>query len=119
MVRRHLFSLSERPVLADGSHISLGEALNTEAMSTALTDNFTFRFQVSGHRVPTAEIEAALLEYGAVAEATALGIHDELSGEAVNAFVSTKNKDGNYTDDELMKEFIIQVNKSIGPFASP
>lgn len=85
MVRRRFFSLTERPVLADGSHICLGEAPNTEVMSTALTDTFTLRLWVSDHRVPTAEIEAALLEHSAVAEATALGIHDQLSGLAVNA----------------------------------
>lgn len=37
----------------------------------------------------------------------------------MNAFVSIKNKDGNGTNDELKKEFIMQVRKSIGPFAAP
>eukprot|EP00633_Aureoumbra_lagunensis_P005796 CAMPEP_0197325068 /NCGR_PEP_ID=MMETSP0891-20130614/71465_1 /TAXON_ID=44058 ORGANISM="Aureoumbra lagunensis, Strain CCMP1510" /NCGR_SAMPLE_ID=MMETSP0891 /ASSEMBLY_ACC=CAM_ASM_000534 /LENGTH=164 /DNA_ID=CAMNT_0042817973 /DNA_START=56 /DNA_END=550 /DNA_ORIENTATION=- len=42
---------------------------------------------VSGHRLSTAEIEAALLEHHAVADAAVVGIADELTGQAVNAFV--------------------------------
>ncbi|KAK5988789.1 Acetyl-coenzyme A synthetase [Cladobotryum mycophilum] len=72
---------------------------------------------VSGHRLSTAEIEAALLEHPAVAEAAAVGISDELTGQAVNAFVSIK--EGNEITDELQKELILQVRKSIGPFAAP
>ncbi|WPH04800.1 Hypothetical protein R9X50_00769600 [Acrodontium crateriforme] len=74
---------------------------------------------VSGHRLSTAEIEAALLEHPNVAEAAAVGINDEMSGQAVNAFVAIKNKDANDITDDLKKEFILQVRKSIGPFAAP
>lgn len=42
---------------------------------------------------------------------------DELTGQAVNAFVAVK--DGNEVTDTLRKEFILQVRKSIGPFAAP
>lgn len=72
---------------------------------------------VSGHRLSTAEIEAALIEHHAVGEAAVVGIHDELSGQAVNAFVSIK--DGNEVNDALRKDLIMQVRKSIGPFAAP
>ncbi|KJZ75043.1 Acetyl-coenzyme A synthetase [Hirsutella minnesotensis 3608] len=72
---------------------------------------------VSGHRLSTAEIEAALIEHHAVAEAAVVGVADELTGQAVNAFVAVK--DGNKVDDALRKEFIMQVRKSIGPFAAP
>ncbi|RCI16566.1 hypothetical protein L249_2435 [Ophiocordyceps polyrhachis-furcata BCC 54312] len=72
---------------------------------------------VSGHRLSTAEIEAALLEHPAIAEAAVVGVADELTGQAVNAFVSVK--DGNAVDDGLRKEFVMQVRKSIGPFAAP
>lgn len=37
----------------------------------------------------------------------------------MNALVSIKNKDGNDINDKLKKEFILQVRKSIGPFAAP
>ncbi|KAI9792450.1 MAG: acetyl-CoA synthetase [Peltula sp. TS41687] len=72
---------------------------------------------VSGHRLSTAEIEAALIEHQAVAEAAVVGVNDEMSGQAVNAFVAIK--DGNESGDALRKELILQVRKSIGPFAAP
>ncbi|OKL59779.1 Acetyl-coenzyme A synthetase [Talaromyces atroroseus] len=72
---------------------------------------------VSGHRLSTAEIEAALLEHPMVAEAAVVGIADELTGQAVNAFVSLKS--GNESTDQVRKDLIMQVRKSIGPFAAP
>ncbi|ELR07586.1 acetyl-coenzyme A synthetase [Pseudogymnoascus destructans 20631-21] len=72
---------------------------------------------VSGHRLSTAEIEAALIEHAAVAEAAVVGVADDLTGQAVNAFVSIK--DGNEINDQLRKDLILQVRKSIGPFAAP
>lgn len=72
---------------------------------------------VSGHRLSTAEIEAALIEHHSVAEAAVVGIHDDLTGQAVNAFVSLK--DGFEHTDQVKKELILQVRKSIGPFAAP
>ncbi len=52
-----------------------------------------------------------------VAEAAVVGIHDELSGQAVNAFVALK--DGNETNEQVRKDLVLQVRKSIGPFAAP
>ncbi|KAI9849200.1 MAG: acetyl-CoA synthetase [Thelocarpon superellum] len=72
---------------------------------------------VSGHRLSTAEIEAALIEHHAVAESAVVGITDDLTGQAVNAFVAIK--DGHEASDHLRKELIMQVRKSIGPFAAP
>ena len=72
---------------------------------------------VSGHRLSTAEIEAALIEHHAVGEAAVVGINDELTGQAVNAFVSIK--EGNEINDQLKKDLVMQVRKSIGPFAAP
>lgn len=54
---------------------------------------------------------------GQVAEAAVVGIHDELSGQAVNAFVALK--EGNESNDEVKKDLVLQVRKSIGPFAAP
>ncbi|PWY87625.1 acetate--CoA ligase [Aspergillus heteromorphus CBS 117.55] len=72
---------------------------------------------VSGHRLSTAEIEAALIEHHQVAEAAVVGISDELTGQAVNAFVALK--EGNETTDQVRKDLIAQVRRSIGPFAAP
>lgn len=72
---------------------------------------------VSGHRLSTAEIEAALIEHTAVAESAVVGINDDLTGQAVNAFVALKFKPSD--DAAIKKELILQVRKSIGPFAAP
>jgi acetyl-CoA synthetase len=52
-----------------------------------------------------------------VAEAAVVGIADELTGQAVNAFVSLKS--GNESTDQVRKDLVMQVRKSIGPFAAP
>jgi acetyl-CoA synthetase len=45
---------------------------------------------VSGHRLSTAEVESALVSHPAVAEAAVVGSHDELTGQAIVAFVSLR-----------------------------
>ncbi|VVT55507.1 uncharacterized protein SAPINGB_P004631 [Magnusiomyces paraingens] len=72
---------------------------------------------VSGHRLSTAEIEAALIEHPAVAESAVVGISDDLTGQAVNAFVALKVKPTDVAATK--KELILQVRKTIGPFAAP
>ena len=52
-----------------------------------------------------------------VAEAAVVGISDELTGQAVNAFVALK--DGTESSDQVKKDLVLQVRKSIGPFAAP
>ena len=52
-----------------------------------------------------------------MAETAVVGVADEMSGQAVNAFVAIK--DGRQVDDQLRKELTMQVRKSIGPFAAP
>lgn len=46
-----------------------------------------------------------------------VGINDDLTGQAVNAFVALK--DGNENNDQIRKDLVLQVRKSIGPFAAP
>lgn len=46
-----------------------------------------------------------------------VGVADELTGQTLNAFVSLK--DGHPNSFEMRKEVIMQVRKSIGPFAAP
>jgi acetyl-CoA synthetase len=52
-----------------------------------------------------------------VAEAAVVGVSDELTGQAVNAFVALK--EGFDHSDQIKKDLILQVRKSIGPFAAP
>jgi acetyl-CoA synthetase len=72
---------------------------------------------VSAHRLSTADIEAALIEHPAVAESAVVGVADEITGQAIAAFVAIK--DSNSSPDTLRHEFILQVRKSIGAFAAP
>lgn len=82
---------------------------------------------VSGHRLSTAEIEAALIEHHGVSEAAVVGINDDLTGQAVVAFVALKDAladslKGNETSDDafqLRKDLVMVVRKEIGPFAAP
>ncbi|CDR43334.1 CYFA0S11e04280g1_1 [Cyberlindnera fabianii] len=74
---------------------------------------------VSGHRLSTAEIEAALLENPIVAESAVVGFADELTGQAVAAFVALKDKSSASKSTEISKELILTVRKEIGPFAAP
>jgi acetyl-CoA synthetase len=76
---------------------------------------------VSGHRLGTMEIESALVSNSKlVAEAAVVGRPDDLTGEAVVAFVVTKGP--RPTGDEakaMAKELRDWVAKEIGPIAKP
>jgi acetyl-CoA synthetase len=76
---------------------------------------------VSGHRMGTMEIESALVGHSAlVAEAAVVGRPDELTGEAIVAFVVLKRS--RPTGDEakaIAKELRDWVGKEIGPIAKP
>ncbi|KAH6984481.1 acetyl-coenzyme A synthetase-like protein 1 [Ilyonectria sp. MPI-CAGE-AT-0026] len=72
---------------------------------------------VSGHRLSTAEIEAAFIEHPAVSEAAVVATPDELTGQASKAFLTLK--DGSQGNHDLHQELVQQVRKSIGPFATP
>lgn len=78
-------------------------------------------FSVSGHRLSTAEVESALILHKGVAETAVVGSHDEITGQAVFAFVTMKpDFDSKAVKDaDLNKELAIQVRKVIGPFAAP
>ena len=72
---------------------------------------------VAGHRIGTAEIESALVSHPAVAEAAAVGRPDDLKGQALVVFVTTKP--GNTPGPELAKHLGDHVAKEIGKFAKP
>jgi acetyl-CoA synthetase len=72
--------------------------------------------KVSGHRIGTAEVEAAAASHPAVAEAVAVGRPDELKGEAIVVCVVVK--DGLVVSG-IEDEIINRVEESIGRFARP
>ena len=72
---------------------------------------------VSGHRLGTMEVESALVSHKAVAEAAVVGRPDELTGQAIVAFVTLEgDRQGS---DELKKELRDHVTDEIGAIAKP
>jgi acetyl-CoA synthetase len=76
---------------------------------------------VSGHRLGTMEIESALVAHKAlVAEAAVVGRPDELTGEAICAFVVLKRSIPSGEEaQKIAKELRDWVAKEIGPIARP
>ena len=72
---------------------------------------------VAGHRVGTMEVESALVEYPAVAEAGVVGRAHEHKGEALGAFVTLK--DGKPASPELKDDLKAHVTQKIGAIARP
>ncbi|WP_374474720.1 acetate--CoA ligase [Zoogloea sp.] len=75
---------------------------------------------VSGHRMGTMEIESALVAHEKVAEAAVVGRPDDLTGEAIVAFVVLKG--ARPTGDAavaMIKELQNWVGQEIGPIAKP
>lgn len=73
--------------------------------------------KVSGHRIGTAELEHVVLEHYAVAENAAVGVHDDLKGQAIVIFVVLKK------EYQRIKEFDNEITQlmrtKIGSFAAP
>ncbi|NPB05258.1 MAG: acetate--CoA ligase [Aquificae bacterium] len=72
---------------------------------------------VAGHRIGTAEVESALLEHPAVAEAAVIGKPDEIKGERIKAFVVLKV--GYEPSEKLAEEIRRTVREVLGPIAVP
>ncbi len=73
--------------------------------------------KTSGHMVGPFEVESALMEHPAVAEAGVIGKPDQIIGQLVKAFVSLKT---NYEpSDELRRELIGFARKKLGVAVAP
>jgi len=72
---------------------------------------------VAGHRLSTMEIESALVDHPAVAEAAVIGKHHEIKGQAIAAFVIIK--EGYQADERLREELKQHVAAKIGAIARP
>jgi acetyl-CoA synthetase len=72
---------------------------------------------VAGHRIGTMEVESALVEHPAVAEAAVVGKAHELKGQAVAAFVILR--EGHQPGSDLRDELKAHVATKIGAIAKP
>ena len=72
---------------------------------------------VAGHRIGTMEVESALVEHPAVAEAAVVGKTHAVKGQAIAAFVTLMG--GREGDEDLTAELKKHVAGAIGPIARP
>jgi acetyl-CoA synthetase len=71
----------------------------------------------AGHLIGPFEVESALLEHPAVAEAGVIGKPDPVVGEVVKAFVSLKQ--GFRPEEALRKELLGFARARLGPVVAP
>ena len=72
---------------------------------------------VAGHRISTTEVESALVDHKSVAEAAVVGKKDDVTGQAIFAYVILRaDKE---PSDALGHELREHVAKVIGPIARP
>ena len=72
---------------------------------------------ISGHRISTTEVESALVDHQAVAEAAVVGRADATTGQAISAFVILR---GEFTAEPALEiDLRDHVAKLISPIAKP
>ncbi len=72
---------------------------------------------VAGHRIGTMEVESALVDHPAVAEAAVVGKTHDLKGQAIAAFVTLK--EGSAVTSSLKDDLKAHVTQKIGAIARP
>ena len=72
---------------------------------------------VSGHNIGTAEIEGAIGQHPAVAEAAVAAYPHDIKGNAVYAFVTLKT--GQAAGEIVRREILLKVRDILGPHAAP
>lgn len=70
---------------------------------------------IAGHRIGSAELEAAFGAHRAVSECAVIGVPDKIKGEAAKAFVLL-NSDFE-ADDDLIKDLKRTIRNELGPVA--
>jgi acetyl-CoA synthetase len=116
------FKKSYYPEEFHGKYYLAGDGASTDAEGYyRIMGRIDDVLNVSGHRLGTMEIESALVaNTKLVAEAAVVGRPDDLTGEAVVAFVVTKGPRPTGDDaKKLAKELRDWVGREIGPIAKP
>ncbi len=71
----------------------------------------------AGHLIGPFEVESALVEHPAVAEAGVIGVPDEVAGEVVKAFVALKP--GHEPNEALNRDILAHARRRLGPAVAP
>ncbi|MEY4863158.1 MAG: hypothetical protein RLZ51_1253 [Pseudomonadota bacterium] len=116
------FKKSYFPAELKGYYLAGDGAVRNKATGYfTITGRIDDVLNVSGHRMGTMEIESALVANPLVAESAVVGRPDDLTGEAIVAFVVLKG--ARPTDpaaaSKLAKDLRDWVGKEIGPIAKP
>ncbi|KAI0227931.1 Acyl-CoA synthetase short-chain family member 3, mitochondrial, partial [Lamellibrachia satsuma] len=83
----------------------------------AITARVDDVINVAGHRLSTGQLEEAMLEHGAVAEAAVIPVPDPLKGHVPLGFYVLKS--GVSVDEEQLEtEIVLAVREHVGPVAS-
>jgi acetyl-CoA synthetase len=97
-----------------------GAIRNKDTGYFTITGRIDDVLNVSGHRMGTMEIESTLVANPLVAEAAVVGRPDEMTGEAICAFVVLKGKRPEGEEaKKIAAELRNWVAKEIGPIAKP
>jgi acetyl-CoA synthetase len=71
----------------------------------------------AGHLIGPFEVESALMEHRAVAEAAVIGVPEPIAGEVVKAYVALRN--GFEPNEALRKELLGHARQHLGPAVAP
>ena len=77
---------------------------------------------VAGHRIGTMEVESALVDHRSIAEAAVVGIHHEIKGTGIAAFVIVKESEKAHASEDpeaFERELKAHVAEKIGAIAKP
>jgi len=102
---------------ADGWYLSGDLAMRDEDGYFWFVGRADDLIKTSGHLVGPFEVESALIEHEAVAEAGVIGIPDETAGEIVKAYVTLNP--GYTADDALERDIRGHARKTLGPAVAP
>ena len=107
--------------VADGKYYVAGDSAHTDADGYFwILGRMDDVLNVSGHRLGTMEIESALVSHPHVVEAAVVSKKDDITGEAIVAFVVTEGTEAQQEDNTKMASEIRQwVTDHIGAIAKP
>jgi acetyl-CoA synthetase len=106
-----------RKCFADGWYLTGDLAMRDEEGYFWFVGRADDVIKSSGHLIGPFEVESALMEHPAVAEAGVIGKPDPTAGEIVKAFVSLKA--GNVWSEDLRRDLLGHARKRLGPAVAP
>ncbi|MBM3577780.1 MAG: acetate--CoA ligase [Alphaproteobacteria bacterium] len=117
MMRGYLHEEARKKCFADGWYLTGDLARCDEDGYFWFVGRADDVIKSSGHLIGPFEVESALMEHPAVAEAAVIGKPDPIAGEIVKAFVALKL--GFEADEAIRKELLGHARKRLGAAVAP